>query len=1168
MTRYALVIGIQKYGGRSSGFDDLKKPVEDAEAIAQILEAYGDFEVTRLPFQWNIEKQSYEMVEADLKGVDLGNAITDFFARVGSNEALIYFSGHGAQVTTRLGQKKGYLVTSDCTTENVALAGISLEDLNNLILNADFSSLVVLLDCCHSGSLLEKSQISSALGTFRSGDRNYFLATACRSHEKAYEGEDYSLFTAAVIKALKSPSADGRVRTAQLHQIIAEELRGSGQEPVVLKSGGEITLVTYPSTGKIEADSSDKLQNAIAKLRSDYEILDAAFFELVAAKVANNQARAQILKLRAANWSMLFQKNYVERDQQGEALEKALQLSEDNGISLMLIRGEPGAGKTALLRWLAYELFCQGKQVFHKKSQNQVGWLEQLREFSEESGGEHFYVIADDLFRNDSFLEELQQNEFLFPLTLIGTTRQNEDRHYELEGLEYEVVCLDLAKPSAVEKERILALPEVQSHLGGKSNAERQQLMESPIMLVLMLQLSEGKPFHLVLQDIVKNLPHTDRQPLYQAFGVLCSFFQYGIIMPFEILRFCLSDSNCSERLIVSGLNGLIDTAIYGGYEGFTPVHELIAKTVMTLDYRPDESQNQPYAWVERPCLLERHLRAIIPRLKATQEIQKRWLYNSLRLLAVSGEAELVRKILQDYSPEIETIQNQNSVFGWSYWIQVYIALGWFDKQQNCLCSILEAKPENQWEWGYWLSIVKKFGSREQKQQAIIQTLSWLNTNPDNGHVRTHYLVLVAQLGSREQQQQAIIQTLSWLDTNSDNGHVRTQYLALVAQLGSREQQQEAITQTLSWLDNHPDNRNVRIQHLVLVPLLGSREQQHQALVQTQSWLDNYPDNRNVRIPYLALIGRTSKESIATESLILHQWQWMINQQKLDQDLWNSFLPVLYHHVSPNPELYKAAIHLALKDYPDNQSIIGQVFGYFRDYLDYNICYQLATYINQSQLPIDKLQNRIHSANFFRDYGEFPTAERIYYQTIKSAKSKVKQFPNLQKLIDFTNLSHAQLLLLTNPPYPDQALSKLRPILDKNAKHGYAHLLMAQSCQAKGSSFYIKAKSCFEKAVQFDLEKRGFFYYKFGCFYRYAVGNIQQAKEHFEQSLNQKINLPACIELAELESAEGNLQQAKILLESGLAIIPITRPEKEEREKLSDRIAALKILLNLTELKD
>ncbi|MFN7463882.1 MAG: caspase family protein [Pseudanabaena sp.] len=1161
MTRYALVIGIQKYGG--SGFGDLKKPVEDAEAIAQILEAHGDFvEVTRLPSQWDVEKQGYQMVEADLKGVDLEKAIIGFFEKVGSNEALIYFSGHGAQVT-KLGQKKGYLVTSDCTSENIASAGIALEDLNGLILNADFSSLVVLLDCCHSGSLLEKSQISSALSTFLSGKCNYFLATACRSHEKAYEGEDYSLFTAAVIKALKSPSADGRVRTAQLNQVIDEELRGSGQEPVVLKSGGEITLVTYPSTGKNESVCSDKLQNAIAKLRSDYEILDAAFFELVAAKVANKQARTQILKLRAANWSMLFQENYVERDQQGEALEKALQLSENDGISLMLIRGEPGAGKTALLRWLAYELFCQGKRVFHKKSQNQVVWLEQLREFSDESGGEHFYVIADDLFRDDSFLEELQQNEFLFPLTLIGTTRQNEDRHYDLEGLEYEVVCLDLAKPSAVEKGRILALPEVQTHLAGKSTAERQQLMDSPIMLVLMLQLSEGKPFDEVLRGIVKDLPSQDSKPIYQAFGVLCSFFQFGIIVPFEILHLCLPRSNWLEKMILSELEGIIDRRIYSGYEGLTTVHELIAKTVMELEYRPKDSGNHPYTSTRRP-LIERYLKAIIPQLEPMNTTQKWWINHSFRKLVEKNAApELAREIIQNHSQYIKLLQQWNTISEWVSWASIYEKLGCLEQQQVCISSILLTQPQSSSDWINWLTFVQRFGSRKQQQQAIIQTQSWLDSNLDNGEVRTRYMSLVAQLGSLEQQQQVIIQTQSWLENHTNDWYVRTKYLALVVQLGSQEQQQQAIIQTQSWLNAHPDDREVRRQYLALVAQLGSREQQQQAIIQIQSWLDTHPDNCDVRTQYLALIGKTEKKSIATESLILNQWQWIMRQSKLDLSLWTCFLSVLYHHVSPNHELYNAAVNIVLKEYPDNPQIIGQVFGYFRDYLDYTTCRHLAMEISETNLPIDKWQNYVHAANFFRDYNDFDKAKAIYNRIISVKKKKIKQFPNLVKAIDFANLSYAKLLLLTNPTQPDEAIEKLNCILLQNPKHGYAHLLIAQSYQDKGIPFYSEAINHFEKAIQYDIKKDGFFYCLFGCFYRYAVGNIQQAKEHFEKSLNQKINLPACIELAELEATEGNLEQAKTLLESGLAIIPITRPQKEEREKLCDRIIALQTLLNL-----
>ena len=262
MTRYALVIGIQKYGG--SGFKDLKKPVEDAEAIAQILEKQGDFNVERLPKRWIEAEDRYEIAEAFLKGDELGQCIADFFKRVGVNEALIYFSGHGYQFE-KMGRKKGYLVTSDCTTSNVASNGVGLDDFNSLIIDPDLCkcrSLVVLLDCCHAGNLLEESLISGALSAFNSGKRSYLLATACRSQEEAYEGKEFSLFTAAVLKALRSPEKDGRVRGSKLNYVIEQELRGSGQEPVVLKSGGEIILVTYSALSQEPLKTSNKKSSA------------------------------------------------------------------------------------------------------------------------------------------------------------------------------------------------------------------------------------------------------------------------------------------------------------------------------------------------------------------------------------------------------------------------------------------------------------------------------------------------------------------------------------------------------------------------------------------------------------------------------------------------------------------------------------------------------------------------------------------------------------------------------------------------------------------------------------------------------------------------------------------------------------------------------------------
>ena len=169
----------------------------------------------------------------------------------------------------------------------------------------------------------------------------------------------------------------------------------------------------------------------------------------------------------------------------------------------------------------------------------------------------------------------------------------------------------------------------------------------------------------------------------------------------------------------------------------------------------------------------------------------------------------------------------------------------------------------------------------------------------------------------------------------------------------------------------------------------------------------------------------------------------------------------------------------------------------------------------------------------------------------------------MQKTIDFSNLSYAQLLLSISEPQPDQALEKLDDILKRSPKHDFAHILKAQAYWEKGPSFYIKAIFHFDQAIKFDQQQNGSFYLKYGCFYHYAVGDLANARACFQKSLTQKPNLPASIELVELSAEAGDVELATSYLQDGLSIPLITRPEKEEREKLSDRIIALKTLLNI-----
>lgn len=57
MARYALVIGIAQY----QSLTHLPKAAADAESVAQVLEQYGDYNVTRLPHSWNAERKRFEV---------------------------------------------------------------------------------------------------------------------------------------------------------------------------------------------------------------------------------------------------------------------------------------------------------------------------------------------------------------------------------------------------------------------------------------------------------------------------------------------------------------------------------------------------------------------------------------------------------------------------------------------------------------------------------------------------------------------------------------------------------------------------------------------------------------------------------------------------------------------------------------------------------------------------------------------------------------------------------------------------------------------------------------------------------------------------------------------------------------------------------------------------
>ena len=255
MARYGLVVGVAKY---KAPLGSLSKPEGDAKAVYDLLKQHGDFE--------DIQVLTGEVTAKQLEDA-LGRLLTE---RADRNEAMIYYTGHAVVEKGSFNNKRGYFALSNTTLKvsNGDITGIengiALDDLSGLIGETSLSNLVVLLDCCHSETLLEESQglLQRAIldQSFSNFKKDYFLVSACRKFEEAFalRSESHSIFTGALLRGLASDRKNDRgvVDASTMFGYVAEQLRGTGQEAVNFGYGRALRIVDYRvvATEKVVAD--------------------------------------------------------------------------------------------------------------------------------------------------------------------------------------------------------------------------------------------------------------------------------------------------------------------------------------------------------------------------------------------------------------------------------------------------------------------------------------------------------------------------------------------------------------------------------------------------------------------------------------------------------------------------------------------------------------------------------------------------------------------------------------------------------------------------------------------------------------------------------------------------------------------------------------------------
>ncbi len=245
MSRDAVVVGINRYQYLSN----LQAPAQDAEAIAQCLHTYGDFRVNRLPEV--IDQQRPKVgVTTPVTRQELETALVQLFKPKGKhipNTALFYYSGHGLQKDA--GIQEGYLATSDANP-NQGMYGLSLFWLRRLLQESPVRQRIIILDCCHSGELL--NFLEADPGVHPGTDRLFMAAS--REYESAYESLEgaYSVFTQALLAGL-DPQQRGTVTNYALTSWVSDALKGELQQPLFECSGREIILTTCYRTNHLDS---------------------------------------------------------------------------------------------------------------------------------------------------------------------------------------------------------------------------------------------------------------------------------------------------------------------------------------------------------------------------------------------------------------------------------------------------------------------------------------------------------------------------------------------------------------------------------------------------------------------------------------------------------------------------------------------------------------------------------------------------------------------------------------------------------------------------------------------------------------------------------------------------------------------------------------------------
>ena len=188
--RFALVLGNSNYKSIAA----LTNPVNDVEAVDKLLNSAG-FDVTKA---------------VDLGQAEMRSAVSTFAAKLAGKSAdsvaLVYFAGHGVQI-----DGQNYLLPVDAEIKqesDVALAGIRLSDVMNVLNSLPSKTRIVILDACRNNPFDElKNRLGRGLAVVNAPAGTVVAYSTSPGYTAADGDTNNSPFTKAFVEAAAEPGA-------------------------------------------------------------------------------------------------------------------------------------------------------------------------------------------------------------------------------------------------------------------------------------------------------------------------------------------------------------------------------------------------------------------------------------------------------------------------------------------------------------------------------------------------------------------------------------------------------------------------------------------------------------------------------------------------------------------------------------------------------------------------------------------------------------------------------------------------------------------------------------------------------------------------------------------------------------------------------------------------